>query len=216
MRSIILIAPPAAGKGTQSDMLVEKYGFAHISTGDMLRQVALNDEVIRVKLENGELISDDIVFDLLQKRLEQDDCKRGFILDGFPRNVNQAKRYDQMVDELGISSNVVIYLDVNKDIALKRIVGRVSCPNCHRVFNDMIEEAMPKVSGKCDDCGNALIRRSDDNSETFGKRYDVYVENTAPLIDYYLEKGILYKVDSGMGKDEIFKVIEEILGDTND
>ena len=100
MRSIILIAPPAAGKGTQSDMLVEKYGFAHISTGDMLREVAKTDEVIKSKLENGELISDDIVFDLLQKRLVSDDCKKGFILDGFPRNVNQAKRYDQIVDEL--------------------------------------------------------------------------------------------------------------------
>lgn len=216
MRSIILIAPPAAGKGTQSDMLVEKYGFAHISTGDMLREVAKTDEVIKSKLENGELISDDIVFDLLQKRLEQDDCKKGFILDGFPRNVNQAKRYDQIVDELGISSNVVIYLDVDKETALKRIVGRVSCPNCHRVFNDMIDEAMPKVSGKCDDCGSELIRRTDDNSETFGKRYDVYINNTAPLIDYYSEEGILYKVDSRMGKDEIFGVIENILGGIND
>ncbi len=216
MRSIILIAPPAAGKGTQSDMLVEKYGFAHISTGDMLREVAKTDEVIKSKLENGELISDDIVFDLLQKRLEQDDCKKGFILDGFPRNVNQAKRYDQIVDELGISSNVVIYLDVDKETALKRIVGRVSCPSCHRVFNDMIEEAKPKVSGKCDDCGSELVRRSDDNSETFGKRYDVYMNNTAPLIDYYSEEGILYKVDSRMGKDEIFEVIENILGDIND
>ncbi len=216
MRSIILIAPPAAGKGTQSDMLVEKYGFAHISTGDMLREVAKTDEVIKSKLENGELISDDIVFDLLQKRLEQDDCKKGFILDGFPRNVNQAKRYDQIVDEHGISSNVVIYLDVDKETALKRIVGRVSCPNCHRVFNDMIESAMPRVSGKCDDCGSELIRRTDDNSETFGKRYDVYVNNTAPLIDYYSGKGILYKVDSDRGKDEIFESIEEIVGGLSD
>ena len=182
----------------------------------MLREVAKTDEVIKSKLENGELISDDIVFDLLQKRLVSDDCKKGFILDGFPRNVNQAKRYDQIVDELGISSNVVIYLDVDKETALKRIVGRVSCPTCHRVFNDMIEEAMPKVSGKCDDCGSELIRRTDDNSEPFGKRYDVYINNTAPLIDYYLEKGILHKVDSGMGKDEIFEVIEGILGDIND
>ena len=216
MRSIILIAPPAAGKGTQSDMLVEKYGFAHISTGDMLREVAKTDEVIKSKLENGELISDDIVFELLEKRLGHDDCKKGFILDGFPRNVSQAKRYDQIVDELGISSNIVIYLDVLKETALKRIVGRVSCPKCHRVFNDMIEDSMPKISGKCDDCSSELIRRTDDNSETFGKRYDVYINNTAPLIDYYLEKGILHKVDSGMGKDEIFKVIEGILGGVND
>ena len=216
MKGIILIAPPAAGKGTQSDMLVEKYGYAHISTGDILREVALHDESIKRKLENGEFISDDVVIELLKKRLSSDDCRNGFILDGFPRNVNQAKCYDAMLFELGITSNVVIYLDVDKETALKRIVGRVSCPKCHRVYNSMIYELMPKVSGKCDDCGELLVQRSDDNGETFGKRYDLYIENTSPLIDYYLEKGILYKVDSGKGKDEIFEVIENILGGIND
>ena len=216
MRSIILIAPPAAGKGTQSDMLVEKYGFAHISTGDMLREVAKHDSVIKAKLENGEFISDDIVFSLLHDRLLLDDCKKGFILDGFPRNVNQAVVYDGMINEIGIDSNVVIFLDVSKELACKRIVGRVSCPNCHRVFNDMISESMPKISGKCDDCGASLVKRSDDNSETFCKRYDEYLKNTAPLIDYYEEKGILYKLDSGMSKDVVFSNIESILGDLND
>ena len=104
MISIILIAPPAAGKGTQTDMLVDKYGFAHISTGDMLREVAKTDLSINSKLENGELISDDIVFELLQKRLLDDDCKKGFILDGFPRNIDQAIRYNSLIDELGIDS----------------------------------------------------------------------------------------------------------------
>ena len=216
MRSIILIAPPAAGKGTQSDLLVEKYGFAHISTGDMLREVAKHDDAIKSKLENGELISDDIVFSLLHDRLESSDCNKGFILDGFPRNVNQAIKYDEMIKDMDVTSNVVIFLDIDKEIACKRIVGRISCPNCKRVYNDMIEESMPKVSGKCDDCGELLVRRSDDNSETFGKRYDEYLKNTAPLIDYYKEKGILYTIDSGMGKDSVFKVIEGIIGDLND
>lgn len=216
MRSIILIAPPAAGKGTQSDMLVEKYGFAHISTGDMLREVAKHDSAIKTKLENGEFIGDDVVFSLLRDRLLLDDCKKGFILDGFPRNVNQAIVYDSMISEIGIDSNVVIFLDVSKELACKRIVGRVSCPNCHRVFNDMISESMPKVSGKCDDCGASLVKRSDDNIETFGKRYDEYLKNTAPLIDYYEEKGILYRLDSGMSKDVVFGNIESILGDLND
>ena len=216
MRSIILIAPPAAGKGTQSDLLVEKYGFAHISTGDMLREVAKHDNAIKAKLENGELISDDIVLGLLHNRLESSDCKKGFILDGFPRNVNQAIKYDGMIKDMNVTSNVVIFLDIDKEIACKRIVGRISCPNCKRVYNDMIEESMPKVSGKCDDCGELLVKRSDDNSETFGKRYDVYYENTAPLINYYEEKGILYKVDSGMSKDIVFDNIEKILGEIND
>ena len=216
MRSIILIAPPAAGKGTQSDMLVEKYGFAHISTGDMLREVAKHDESIRSKLENGELISDDIVFSLLHDRLKSTDCKKGFILDGFPRNVNQAIKYDEMIKDLDVTSNVVIFLDVDKELACKRIVGRISCPDCKRVYNDMIPESMPKVSGKCDDCGGILVKRSDDNSETFGKRYDEYLKNTAPLINYYEEKGILYKIDSGMSKDVVFSKIENILADLDD
>ena len=216
MKSIILIAPPAAGKGTQSDMLVEKYGFAHISTGDMLREVAKHDSSIKELLESGNMISDDIVFGLLRDRLLQDDCKKGFILDGFPRNVNQAITYDGMVNELGVTSNIVIYLDVDRETAFKRIVGRVSCPKCHRVYNDLISESMPRVSGKCDDCGELLVKRTDDNSETFTTRYDVYNKNTAPLIEYYEKKGILNKVDSGKGKDSVFKVIEKIVGDLND
>ncbi len=211
MRSIILIAPPAAGKGTQSDMIVEKYGFAHISTGDMLREVALHDDSIKKMLETGDLISDDVVFDLLHQRLLQDDCKKGFILDGFPRDVNQAVKYEGLIDDIGITSNVVIYLDVDKELAYKRIVGRVSCPNCHKVYNNLISESMPKVSGKCDDCGSLLVKRSDDNVETFSRRYDVYNKNTLPLIDYYKGKGILYTVDSGMGKDYVFKAIEDII-----
>ena len=211
MRSIILIAPPAAGKGTQSDMLVEKYGFAHISTGDMLREVAKYDSDIKAKLDNGELISDDIVFSLLEKRLSDEDCKKGFILDGFPRNVNQAIKFDEMIKKLDIDSNVVIFLDVDKDTACKRIVGRLSCPNCKKVYNDMIMESMPKISGKCDDCNVSLIRRSDDNSVTFGKRYDEYLKNTAPLIDFYEKKGIFHKVDSGRGKDIVFESIKDII-----
>lgn len=216
MRSIILIAPPAAGKGTQSEMLVEKYGFAHISTGDMLREVAKHDGAIKSKLENGELIGDDIVFGLLHDRLESSDCKKGFILDGFPRNVNQAIKYDEMIKNMNVTSNVVIFLDIDKEIACKRIVGRITCSNCKRVYNDMIPESMPKVSGKCDDCGELLVKRSDDNSETFGKRYDVYYENTAPLINYYEEKGVLYKINSGMSKDVVFSNIESILDNLND
>lgn len=216
MKSIILIAPPAAGKGTQSDLLVEKYGFVHISTGDLLREAAKCDVSLKKLLETGNLIDDDIVFSLLHNRLLYDDCKKGFILDGFPRNINQAITYDSLISDLGVTSNVVIFLHVDKETAFKRIVGRVSCPNCHRVYNDLIVESMPKVLGKCDDCGESLVKRSDDNSETFSTRYDVYYKNTAPLIEYYEKKGILYKVDSGKGKETVFKVIEKIVGDLND
>lgn len=216
MRSIILIAPPAAGKGTQSDLLVSKYGFAHISTGDMLRNEALHNESIKSKMENGELIDDDTVFALLEKRLHEEDCKKGFILDGFPRTVNQAIKYDSIIDSVGVTSNAVIYLDVNRDTVIKRIVGRVSCPSCGKVYNELLDGLRPKVSGKCDDCGAELSKRSDDNEETFGNRYDQYLKNTTPLIDYYLGKGILYKVDGERGKDEIFESIEKIVGGLSD
>ena len=216
MKSIILIAPPAAGKGTQSDMLVEKYGFAHISTGEMLREVASHNEDIKRQLDSGNLISDEVVFDLLRERLLQDDCKRGFILDGFPRNVNQAIKYDELVSHLNVTSNLVIYLDVDKETACKRIVGRLTCPKCKKVYNEFIEDAKPIVSGICDDCNVSLDKRSDDNSETFSKRYDVYYSNTEPLIEYYEKKGILSKVDSGMGKDNVFNEIKNIVGDLDD
>ncbi len=216
MMSIILIAPPAAGKGTQSDLLVKEYGFVHISTGDILREVALKNDDIREKLNSGSLIDDDIVFGLLLDRLKRDDCKKGFILDGFPRTVNQAMKYDSLINELGITCNVVLFLDVDKDTAIKRISGRVVCPNCERVYNEFLDDVKPKVLGICDDCGAVLVKRSDDNVETFAKRYDDYYKNTFPLIDYYLNKGILYRVDSGKDKDYVLKVIESVIGDVRD
>ena len=216
MISIILIAPPAAGKGTQSELLVNEYGFAHISTGDMLREVALENSDIKAKLESGDLISDDIVFDLLLDRLKRDDCKKGFILDGFPRTLDQAVRYDSLVDVIGVTNNVVIYLDVDKDILYKRVVGRLVCPSCEHVFNELISESMPKVKGICDNCGETLIKRSDDNHDTFERRYDVFSKNTLPVVNHYKEKGLLHVIDSNCGKGDVLKVIEGFVGDLSD
>lgn len=216
MISIILVAPPAAGKGTQSELLVNEYGFAHISTGDMLREVALHNDDIKAKLESGDLISDDIVFDLLLDRLKRDDCKKGFILDGFPRTLDQAIRYDSLIDVIGVSNNVVIYLDVDKDILYKRVVGRLVCPNCEHVFNELVSESMPKVLGVCDNCGSSLVKRSDDNQDTFERRYDVFCNNTLPVVDHYKEKGILHVIDSNCSKSDVLKVIEGFVGDLSD
>lgn len=216
MRSIILIAPPAAGKGTQSELISLKYGFTHISTGELLREVALTNDDLKQQLSTGYLISDSVIFDLLENRLKNEDCKKGFILDGFPRTVNQAKKYELIMNEIGVSSNVVIFLDIDKNEAFKRIEGRVTCPKCKRVYNELLEDVKPKVLGICDKCGVELIKRSDDNFSTFSKRYDVYYENTAPLIDYYGEKGILHKIDCGIGKDSVFEVIQKIIGEIND
>lgn len=216
MISIVLIAPPAAGKGTQSELLVSEYGFAHISTGDMLREVAVYNNDIKAMLESGDLISDDIVFELLLDRLKRDDCRQGFILDGFPRTLDQAIRYDSLMGSIGVTNNVVFYLDVDKEILYNRVVGRLVCPSCEHVFNELISESMPKVKGICDNCGSALVKRSDDNSETFERRYDVFNKNTLPVVNYYKEKGILHVINSNNGKSDVLKVIEGFVGDLND
>lgn len=216
MISIVLIAPPAAGKGTQSELLVNEYGFAHISTGDMLREVAVYNNDIKTKLESGDLISDDVVFELLLDRLKRDDCKKGFILDGFPRTLDQAIRYDSLMSKIGVTNNVVIYLDVDENTAYKRIVGRLVCQTCEHVYNDLISESMPHIAGICDNCGGTLIKRSDDNEETFKRRYEVFKKNTLPVVNYYKEKGILHVIDSSCGKSDVLKVIEGFVGDLSD
>lgn len=216
MMSIILIAPPAAGKGTQSELISSKYDFVHISTGDLLREVALTNPDVNELLESGNLVDDDMIIDLLKDRLMRPDCRKGFILDGFPRTVNQALKYESMMNKIGVNSNIVIFLDVDKELAYKRVSGRVLCPNCKQVYNELIDESKPNVLGMCDECHTELVKRNDDNIDTFNERYDVYYENTAPLINYYKEKGILYKIDSGIGKDNVFKVIQDIIGDLND
>ena len=214
MKNIILIAPPAAGKGTQSKLLCDKYKLAHISTGDLLRAVATKEDEFSLKvkeiMQSGKLVSDDIVLELLQNRIKENDCKEGFILDGFPRNVNQANSYIEMTKELGIPVGNVIYIDVPKEITKKRIIGRLSC-KCGAVYNDQIEENKPKKELTCDLCGKELTKRSDDNSETFEKRYDEYVKETYQLIDFFESLGLLYKVNGVDSKENILNEISKII-----
>lgn len=214
MKNIILIAPPAAGKGTQSKLLCDKYKLAHISTGDLLREVATKDDEFSLKvkeiMQSGKLVSDDIVLELLQNRIKENDCKEGFILDGFPRNVNQANSYIEMTKKLGIPVGNVIYIDVPKEITKKRIIGRLSC-KCGAVYNDQIEENKPKKELTCDLCGKELTKRSDDNSETFEKRYDEYVKETYPLIDFFESLGLLYRVNGVDSKENILNEISKII-----
>lgn len=214
MKSIILVAPPAAGKGTQSSLLCEKYGFIHISTGDLIREaIKKNDEMseyLNSQIASGKLVSDDIILKLLGSKLEEVEAA-GYILDGFPRNVNQAIEYDNLLKSMNQSISCVIYLSVDEQLAQKRIVGRISCPKCGRVYNELIEENQPKVEGMCDDCQVALEKRNDDNQETFKVRFETYQEQTAPLIDYYKDKNVLYEVDSTLPTNEVFKKIESIV-----
>lgn len=215
MKSIILLAPPAAGKGTQAELLCKKYGLIHISTGDLLREAMKNDDemgsLLKEQMQSGKLIGDEIVFQLLENKLQSMENAYGYILDGFPRNVNQAEEYSRLLHSKNQELSVVIYLSIDYDLALKRIVGRISCPKCGHVYNDMILENQPIVKGICNDCKETLTKRSDDNEETFKIRFETYFEQTEPLIQYYKEKGLLHEVDSSLSTTEVFKQIEGIV-----
>lgn len=220
MKSIILIAPPAAGKGTQSKFIESEYNIPHISIGDLLRNIIASGSELGKSLENiineGKLINDEIIINLLKQRLINNDCSNGYILDGFPRNLNQAKAYEKILDELNLSNSMVIYLDLDKDIALKRILGRTMCPNCGLIYNEFFRETSPINTGLCDKCHKKLVKRSDDNLETFNKRYDTYYIETKPLIDYYQKKGILFIIDSNMNKEKVFNQIKKVVEENND
>lgn len=216
MKNIILIAAPAAGKGTLSEMLVEKYGYVHISTGDLLRDASKEDTPLGKKisdmLQSGALVTNEIVFDLLEKRLMKDDTKNGYILDGFPRTLEQAEMYDDTVKRLNLDLGVVIVLESDYETLKKRIVGRMLCEECGSVYNVLTGVNTPKVEGLCDKCGGKLYKRSDDNEESFKTRYDTYLDKTKPLIDFYKEKGIIHFVNSD-SKEGMLKATEEILND---
>lgn len=216
MKNIIFIAPPAAGKGTQSELLCKKFGLSHISTGDLLREESkkATDMGIYIKeqIANGTLIDDSIIIDLLKEKFKEVGAN-GCILDGFPRTVVQAKAFDSMLNSLNLDLGYVIVIDVDKENLKKRIVGRLSCPKCGNVYNELIEESNPKNTGLCDNCNTELIKRSDDNAESFETRYNAYLQSTAPLIDYYASKGCLYRVDGNNDKYQTFESIIKIVED---
>lgn len=220
MKSIILIAAPAAGKGTEAARIKEEYNMPHISTGDLLRAaVAKGDKrgnEINELITSGKFVSDEIVLDLLKERILKQDCENGYILDGFPRNLEQAKAYDGILDEIKRDVGIVIVLDIDKEIAKSRISGRWSCPKCGKVYNTNTPNMIPKNSGLCDDCNVVLTRRSDDNPDTYEERYNTYLLKTEPLISYYDEKGIVYHVSSSGTPEETHRQVVKILGETND
>lgn len=209
MKNIVFVAPPAAGKGTQSDRLVEKYGYKHISTGDLLRtEVASGSELglsLAEKMKTGELISDEIVNTLLEKAINDD---KPFILDGYPRNEKQITYLDEILSRVNKEIGVVIYLNVPEDIACLRACGRLVCPKCNRSFHKT--ENKPQVEGICDECGTELESRSDDTEETFKVRYNTYVENAKPILEYYESKGLLKVVDK-INIDEVTSEIEKVI-----
>jgi len=212
--NIIFIAPPAAGKGTLSDKLVTKYSYKHLSTGDLLRAEIKKENDLGKKIEEiisrGELVSDDIITELLKNELKSIEGK--FILDGYPRNIAQANTLNGIFSELNIENYVTIYLDLEEELAMKRALGRVICGGCGASYNTYFENFMPKNEGICDKCGSELKHRSDDTEETFKVRFSTYVEKTSPVLDYYKNLGKLEVIDANVESDEVFKIIEEMLG----
>ena len=213
MKNVILIAAPAAGKGTLAKMLVEKYNYEHISTGDLLRAETkkgtdLGNQISDM-LKTGKLVPDEIVFGLLEKELKGDNS---YILDGFPRNKEQALKYEELLKRLNKDLGIVIVINTDYETLKKRIVGRMLCSNCGRIYNTLTGVNKPKVENICDVCGSNLYKRSDDNEESFKIRYETYLEQTKQLIEYYKNKNILYYINSD-SKEKMLEEVEVLLND---
>ena len=212
MKNIIFIAPPAAGKGTQSNLLKDNYGYIHISTGDMLREIVSSNtelgEVVKNIIDKGNLVSDDLIFELLKNKLSNIEGKP-FILDGFPRTLNQALFLD---NNLKIENYIVIYLELSKDDAVKRINGRLTC-SCGKSYNLNDNNLKPKVTDISDVSGKKLVKRDDDNLEAFKIRFDVFLKNIKPLIDYYKDKNKLKVVNVNRDVNDIFREILKVVAD---
>lgn len=218
MKNIIFIAPPAAGKGTQAKLLSAKYNIPHISTGDILRE-EINEQTeigksIKKDLEQGNLVSNEVITSLLKNRITKSDCQNGYILDGYPRNLEQAKKYDNLLEELKLDKGIVIYFNIDKNLALERTLSRIICPNCGTSYNLLIENLKPLKDNICDKCNHELQIRTDDTKEVFIHRFDTYINSTKDLVEYYKNKGLLYEIEvSNKDVDTIFEEVKEILND---
>ena len=218
MKNIIFIAPPAAGKGTQSKLVSSEYNIPHISTGDLLREEATKKtklgKSIKEDMEKGNLVSDEVITTLLKKRITSVDCKNGYILDGYPRTLNQAKIYKDLLEELNYDKGVVIFFDIDKERALKRTLSRIVCSSCGSSYNLLVDELKPKKENICDRCGHELNVRADDTEEVFVHRFDTYINSTKDLIDYYQKEGLLHTIQVlDKPASEIFDEVKEVLHD---
>ncbi|MCI5967181.1 MAG: adenylate kinase [Tenericutes bacterium] len=211
--NIILLAPPAAGKGTQAELLTEEYNLNHISTGDLLREASQEQtefgNKLKSMLESGNLVSDELVLEVLDKYLAKTN-NFNLLLDGFPRDIYQAEKLDELLKSKGSKIDYVFLLNVDKDTLLYRITGRRLCKSCGAIYNVNIDPLKPKIDSICDKCGGNLIARKDDNEETFKVRYQEYEHQTKPLIDYYLRQNNLYEIDSSISKEDTFRQIKSI------
>ncbi len=211
---IIMLGAPGAGKGTQAKMIADKYSIPHISTGDIFRANIKNGTELGKKakefMDKGQLVPDELTVEILLDRVAQDDCKNGYVLDGFPRTIPQADVLDKELTKLGDKVDYAINVDVPDENIVRRMSGRRACLKCGATYH--IEHIPPKQEGICDTCGSELVQRDDDKPETVLNRLSVYHEQTQPLIDYYTEKNILKTVDGTKDMQEVFNEITGILG----
>lgn len=213
--NLILLGPPGAGKGTQAKRLEDMYGIVQLSTGDMLRaEVEAGSSLgLQAKkvMEDGGLVSDEILTAMISNRIDQDDCKDGFILDGFPRTVPQAEALDTMLSDKGLSINHVIAFIVDAEAMVKRVTGRFTCAQCGAGYHDEFQR--PQTADVCDSCGgNEFTRRADDNAETVRNRLSAYETQTAPIINYYNDHGALTKIDGMADIDMVTAGLKKIIG----
>lgn len=211
---IIMLGAPGAGKGTQAKMIADNYGVPHISTGDIFRANIKNGTELGMEakkyMDQGLLVPDELTVRILLDRVAQDDCKNGYVLDGFPRTIPQAEVLDSELTKLGDHIDYAINVDVPDENIVKRMSGRRACLTCGATYH--IEHVPPKKEGICDVCGSELVLRDDDKPETVKNRLNVYHEQTQPLIDFYTEKGVLKTVDGTVPMEEVFAAITAILG----
>ena len=211
---LLIMGRPGAGKGTQAANIKEYYNIPHISTGDMFRAAIKNETKLGLTakgyMDKGQLVPDEVTIGIVQERLLEDDCKKGFLLDGFPRTIAQAEALETFLKENGIVLDAVLDVNVPAEILVRRMVGRRVCKGCGATFH--VEFNAPKQEGICDVCGTPLIQRADDTYETANSRLEVYDNNTAPLLDFYNTRGLLKTVNGDQALDKVFEDIKNVLG----
>ncbi len=211
---LLIMGRPGAGKGTQAANIKEYYNIPHISTGDMFRAAIKNQTKLgllaKSYMDQGALVPDEVTIGIVRERLSEDDCKKGFLLDGFPRTIAQAEALDQILESNGIKLDAVLDVNVPAEILIRRMVGRRVCKTCGATYH--VEFNAPKVEGICDNCGSKLIQRADDTEETAVNRLKVYDQQTAPLLEFYRKKNLLKTVNGDQPLSKVFEDIKVVLG----
>lgn len=215
----VLAGPPGSGKGTQAKLLAPKLGLPHISLGDLLREAVRNrtkvGEIAKSYLDAGKLVPDQVAIDVAEEAVTKKECKKGFVIDGFPRTLEQAILFDKLLEKLKFDLKSVIYIDITLDEIMRRLTGRRSCLKCGAVFH--VQFNPPKVTNVCNSCGEGLVQRKDDTAEVIKVRYDIYEKMTSPLIKYYKKDNKLVYIDGSKTVQEVFKEVSKAVetGDAN-